>query len=241
MTDLFRHGFEGGDFGNDPETGYAWTTYSGATVVATPYRGTYGALLDAQYDQCYVNIAGQTLLYYRFHFKTPATIPTSYTRIAKTCYGAVPDLACDYRYKTGNIEVVRNKPGWAEVVGTQTWATLTWYCIEGGVYVNASGWHKLWVDEAIKCDETGVNTTGYGTITRACLELDASGTSFNADCVVVANTGPIGPEPSAAVGGNVSTPISTIISGLLIKRRPPKLSQPPFSSRFPKFVPRVVV
>ncbi len=37
FTTIFAHGFEGGDFGEDPETGYSWTGTGGsATIVESP-------------------------------------------------------------------------------------------------------------------------------------------------------------------------------------------------------------
>ena len=57
-TELFAHGFEGGNFGTDPNTGYAWTgvvTYSDYFIVTDTFNhtGTYSATYNNKVGQRY--------------------------------------------------------------------------------------------------------------------------------------------------------------------------------------------
>ena len=42
-----------------------------------------------------------------------------------------------------------------------------WYCAELGLYVhNTAGWLRIWIDEDIKINQTGIDTDDYGNMDR---------------------------------------------------------------------------
>jgi DNA-directed RNA polymerase subunit RPC12/RpoP len=223
FTTIFAHGFEGGDFGTDPQTGYAWTgtaVGSGATATvesANPHHGTYDMknyVPAGEYSVAYKSgLTSTNPCYGRFYVKfdnVPVTVGNSLnlgnlqaepieivsTRVKRYSDG----LKWTLRYRSGGA--------WVEsdtiVSATPAINTNQWYCIEYKAYVHTSaGEARVYVDGTEILTATGLNNDAVGGITRieVGISADEASTAYH-DCVVVADTY-IGPEVPPKPKGSI--------------------------------------
>jgi hypothetical protein len=216
FTVLFSHGFEGGDFGNDPETGYAWTGIVGTpTIVETPHHGTYAESCNAAGEYAYYNLAsGQNVLYVRVYFKLSAAFAVNGNFIY--CIGI--RSSSGFLARVG-LKRIAGSTVWdllyhdnganIEVASATTASADTWYALELKVDCSSAdgqtdGEYRVYVDGVEIADLAQANVdTDYTTcdiVRVGCDDGDFSAGGFTGivDCVVVADAY-IGPESEAAL------------------------------------------
>jgi DNA-directed RNA polymerase subunit RPC12/RpoP len=213
FTTIFAHGFEGGNFGNDPETGYAWdgTDNSGGTpTVSTnyPHHGTYSARFQQTTTQeglrvsCYKDIGSQpNILVMRqyVYFSSFGNTPSG-------GYIIVLNLEDINRYGRSYVFAYNDSStwkwalnhagdGWLYHVSSSTVALNTWYCVEEK-YDNANHEIILKINATAVVDLT--NQTTYNDLRNIASGTEytgpnSDGADFYVDCVKVADID-VGPD-----------------------------------------------
>jgi len=207
FTVVFAHGFEGGNFGNDPETGYSWTGTIGAPSVTagSAHHGTYKAVFDANGEQAYRNLTSATHYYFRFYFRTdllPAEGQGTSVMDLKNSGGF---WICNVylRRDSGNLQI--RVFDYILAVGNFniTIVANQWYCYEMEYFVNASGKYEVWWEGSSVGSVSG-NNAGHSNI--GILEIGRRAASYAPtlwyDCVVVADTRIYCEVAVAGGGGN---------------------------------------
>jgi hypothetical protein len=224
FTTIFAHGFEGGDFGTDPNTGYAWTGTDGSpTVVTSPvHHGSYAAQFDASEEVCYKTLS-QTLstIYYRIYIRFSADVGDTaddrfpflqiYNNTARDDENMIMEL---YRW---NIWGTKSWRLWALESGTlgaraesdtPVFVANQWYCIEVKVVISGTvGEYHVYFDGT---EETNLRRLNVDNDDRGNAGIVQTGIRFivgpvptvNVDCVVVADTY-IGPEVPPKPKGSI--------------------------------------
>lgn len=208
FTVLFSDGFESGDFN-------AWTgtVVDGGTLTAVTedkHHGVYSAKAEktpaAAYAQLYSRktFAAQSTVFTRAYFKF--TVPayteflyhlgsTSWINVARlSASGAQWYWTLDYHSGATHLTVD------SELF---TMDTTKWYCIELKTVVHATaGEAKLYVDGVETLSVTEIDTDEHGNVVEMFAGIfwcgAAIANTLYYDCVVVADTGPIGPEVEVA-------------------------------------------
>ena len=219
FTILFSDGFESGDFG-------AWTGTNGAPSVTSgnAHHGTYKTIIDADLEYAYKTYTATATIYVRAYVNFQVLPPANadYARLLNVRKAGVAILAAlvitksvgvikwqlDYRHAGALNSVLSSQ---------QTGATTgVWYAIELEVKCstadgNLDGEYHVWIDGS---ELTDIAKTSMDTDYTASDEFYfghrmGGAITWWGDCVVVADTGPIGPEVAAVKGfGNGLTWVS---------------------------------
>jgi DNA-directed RNA polymerase subunit RPC12/RpoP len=205
FTEIFAHGFEGGDFGEDPETGYAWTGTSGSPAVTSggAHHGTYKADFDASGDTCNKVFTAQSTCHARIYFKV-SVIPPNWSRISVLRLngeGSYPNyIRLSYECQgTGAYRwfVAYGRPSQGEThVAIDAPEADTYYLLELRVVVDSeNGEYRLYYEGEEIWNYTGIDTSGLGDINTLIIgpDNDFYSCTLSVDCVVVADVY-IGPE-----------------------------------------------
>jgi len=221
---IFKHGFEGGDFGHDPETCHTWTgistsTGETATVVTTdPHHGIYHARFTSDASDSvenaivYKDITASAIIYSRAYFKLITTPPDHLDYVILITHygvtGAIFITRLEIYNSAGTLYWrLRYHDGASHLTAlslTPVIKTNQWYSLELYSKIDATnGEAILYVDDTAVISKTGLDTDEHGNIDRVevglrCYNLDAH--DIYADCVVVADTY-IGPEVPPPVAG----------------------------------------
>jgi hypothetical protein len=216
FTTIFAHGFEGGDFGTDPNTGYAWTgtkVLSGCSltvVTEQAHHGSYSAKAvvtsgELNYPACsYITFTEQTTLFARAYVRW-ASFPTSAGRdqvleTLATTMGVKNDagtMKWDFWYVTGVAT-------WNEIVVASPTPQLdTWYCLEVKVVKGTSGEVRFYIDGNEVASATNIDTSQhYNNEVDVGLTYTRTAETVYVDCVVVADAY-IGPEVPPKPKGSI--------------------------------------
>jgi len=214
---IFSDGFEGGDFGIDPNTGYAWTGTSygnGGTisVVTSPvHHGTYAESADqggsGAWAVAYKNFATTYSIIYARSYVRLSSLPSSGVRlyiypcifegsaaahilVGACVYNDAGTLKWDLQYRTDSVE---------ENHAYSTTPTINanqWYCVEVKfVQGSGNGEVGLYIDGNLVISVTGLTNNAYsaGRLELGVYSTSATYITVYHDCVVVADTY-IGPE-----------------------------------------------
>jgi DNA-directed RNA polymerase subunit RPC12/RpoP len=199
FTILFAHGFEGGDFGTDPNTGYAWDSVTGSPSVVSElsHHGTYSmkvvsaSTLDyvtksftepnPLYVRAYVYLSSvDDSSSYSFFLMVAGTVGVGIVGVNRSLY---------LRYKHGTTTYY--------ATSSTTLSTGTWYCIEFKIYKDSTnGEYRVYLDgtEVTDLTQTGKNTASYSwNSINVGTRINFRTITAYFDCVVVADTY-IGPE-----------------------------------------------
>jgi hypothetical protein len=218
FTTLFAHGFEGGDFGTDPETGDAWTgtaTSNGAAIVqsTTKHHGTYAAQFtitsSSGYARAYKNLgADYSTLFKRDYFYL-STLPANGQYVLLQRFensagafigdvGIINNAGIYYVYARYYSAGVQSATGGIPI----SISTDTPFCFETNFVIDASaGEVHVYVDGTESLAVTSKDTNDRGNIQIVHSEANIVGmTSITVicDCTVIADAY-IGPESSVAL------------------------------------------
>jgi len=218
FTVLFAHGFEGGNFGNDPETGYAWTgtvvtaTYGSLTVeTSQPHHGTYSASSSVTQQTAWTNAycyygsysspLNKSTLHTRAYFYIDSMTAGEFRRMIHFMaesgdyeiagIGLTSARALNLRYRSGTSTLTD--------ASLTTLNLGTWYCVELEASVgDGTGSVKVYLNgsEVTDITQTDLTNNDKGNIDQVNVGLN---NAYNAaislyfDCVVVADAY-IGPE-----------------------------------------------
>lgn len=201
FTELFRHGFEGGDFGEDPETGYSWTGTNGTPQVldTDSHHGTYSAFFNAQNEYCYKDISEQSTFYSRIYLKIVQDVASGYAAPFMWHTASGTGMCYALRFATSGL-YLRYRDG-ASLVYSSVYSVDIddgeWHCLELKTVVAASGEYRLYLDDSEILAVTGKDTDNYGNVNRLTVgkawDYGSPSAEWYIDCVVVADTY-IGPE-----------------------------------------------
>jgi hypothetical protein len=224
FTTIFAHGFEGGDFGTDPNTGYAWTetnVFGACTITVVSedkHHGTYSAKPNLVgtgniWAVVYKTFTPVATVYARWYVKLN-NLPQS----SATLYlGMLAYSGWDNRKVRAAVYNDAGTVKWTmEYLSGETYYTTTytsgpstgvWYCIElKCVSSSSAGEARMYIDGTEILTQTGLNNYGAGNIGYFEVGLgydsDGTATSGYVDCVVVADTY-IGPEVPPKPKGSI--------------------------------------
>ena len=260
MTVIFSDGFESED--DNFNTNWTGKDVGGGAdnvVITSPvHHGTkaekaYNLLDEGDEASCYkILVSTYSEMYYRFYVRWEDLHQQSthwniaMLRNQTSLSGFIPVLNYDgANRKWGLRHNEAGEGGWHNHLetGTSIVSADTWYCIEIYVLVHASaGILRLWVDGTLKREVTGHKTDTQGNINGIASgnvyveATEVSAITVYYDCVIAADTYN-GPEVS---GATIGTPTAVIMDNLLMCQRKPEVFRP-FSSRFPKLLPRLII
>ena len=245
MTEIFKDGFESGDY-------TAWTgSGSNGTHQAISSDKHHGAYCDrclptaAWQDwsaDVYEDVGNYDEIHSRNYVKF-VSLPSGgkYFEINDFRVAWAPLGTLRIRNNGGIMQIGISSSEGGITYANYPFVTGQWYCIEFARYKNASvGWYKVYVDDSLAHSQTGLDTSAHYA-TRIFLGITYSGSAgteieLYQDCCVIADTY-IGPEVAVEekplICESLVNPL--IVSVPVIRQF--KL----FSKRFPKFIPRVIV
>lgn len=166
FTDLFSSGVETGDFSE-------WTGTNGGPSVSstTFYSGAKSMKFDTHAQYAYKTLAAQTELYCRVYVMLTGLPPSDgdghYARIIHFLGNAGADSTCRCYFSRErgtnllSMYVARFYPAATETSYHYDWQPNVWYCFELWFKKHAStGGYKLWLNDALVVDDSGLNTSG---------------------------------------------------------------------------------
>lgn len=203
FTVLFAHGFEGGDFGEDPETGDAWTGTNGSPAVDSNevYDGSYSAEFNANGEYCYKGLGSTTVVYMRIYARFTTALTSDGARHQLFGMGAnspsYSNRAYLELYRTGSTNYWRlvyadsaSNPAYlSSSVPTPT--VDTWYCLE--ILWNRGTLVEFWIDGTSRGSSEDVYDSAVTGCQAGTRHITAGSQLLYVDCVVVADAY-IGPE-----------------------------------------------
>ena len=194
FTTLFVHGFEGGDFGTDPQTGYAWTGTSGSPeVVSSPtHHGAYALKVNAVSEYVYKSITVSGDVYVRVYYRRPSS--SGEHKIVYLMSDATPRFIIDFYLDT--TLVVYCGGSWKTEVTIDAVPDNEWICVEGK-YGISSGTAELWINGVSVASYSGLSNGAVNTL-RVGFGTGSGSDVAYLDCVVVADAY-IGPENDATL------------------------------------------
>ena len=208
-TTIFEHGFEGGDFGTDPETGDAWDSTSGSPTVTSgdAYQGTYKVVIDAN-EYCRKGFSSQSIVHARAYINIQNLLSTGWDSFWRLNIPGTATLAAVGVNSNGQVTLYyRDAGSYHTVYSSTTMSINTWHCLELKIKCSSSdgqtdGEYRVWLDgnELTDIAQTNVDTdyTYVNNIDFGKLGWSAGSMTFWGDCVVVADTyiGPIEEGPT---------------------------------------------
>jgi len=205
FTVLFAHGFEGGNFDTDPETGYAWTGTSGTPTVQSTikHHGTYAMYVNAT-EYAYKTFTAQSTIYARQYVRFAQDIDTGDVTFLRFKAGGTNIFGLQRRNIAGTkywgtVRFLGGSWGYGPTSTTPTFSLNTWYCIEIKALISpTNGEYRVWFDGVENTDltitgNTGSSSSNVDTFWCGFSYLDTTALAYY-DCVVVADTY-IGLEP----------------------------------------------
>jgi DNA-directed RNA polymerase subunit RPC12/RpoP len=214
FTTIFAHGFEGGNFGTDPNTGYAWTGTSGTPTVTSgdAHHGTYKAQFVAN-DYCYKDFATEySTLFTRVYVYIVSDSGTGdlemYIGFKNTGWAPhLGRLGVTGANRNLRLQYYDEAVGFPILTSSTTLSLGTWYCLElKGVISDTVGEYRVYLDGV---EVTDLTVTGFDSNPGAGIDEVIIGqktserTQTNyVDCVVVADTY-IGPEVPPKPKGSI--------------------------------------
>jgi len=200
FTELFKHGFEGGDFGEDPETGDSWTGTVGTPSVssAQAHHGIYSMLIETTDNLnhgAYKTItASSGPIYVRLYvYFTALSSDGNYMNITQIIDDSGWGTIARVIYSSGVPIFQYYNNYYGQTIDTSvTVQTGQWYCVELLFYKYGTGQSKLYIDGNLEATDTGNNPNTNVTTVYACGQNHYYYEAYF-DCVVVADTY-IGPE-----------------------------------------------
>jgi len=208
FTVLFAHGFEGGNFGNDPLTGFAWTGTNGApTVVAAPvHHGSWACDLNAHSEGCYYNYVEVVDAYARVYVRLSALAALNNYYALFQFYRQAWEQACDVvvvndagthkwrlRARVGGVLTDYN------AVGVDTPVIDTWFCLKLKYAKSAAAGAQLWVNGVSGCTSGITDNYPANQFSLFLYSPLFDETDTYYDCILVADVD-IGCEVSAPKG-----------------------------------------
>lgn len=215
FTVFFAHGFEGGDFGEDPETGDSWTggnvdpDFALEVSSIDPHHGTYHAHAYASGSPSsyatayYFKELGQTVnpIFTRYYVKFKAVPASGYRWLILSVYdkdGYGPISGQVYLYLDNTTDTMRWSLRYRDAGSMNYYSnydqeidTDAWYCLELEHYVDsAAGYEHLYVDGVERCGVTGIDNDDRGSPNSVAIPVFYGGGSNHDvyyDCVVVAD------------------------------------------------------
>jgi DNA-directed RNA polymerase subunit RPC12/RpoP len=214
FTTIFAHNFEGGNFGYDPSTGFAWDGTSGAASVQDTYKhhGTYAAKFtfaggyqkaEAYYDfgTSYDHVFTRNYVMFR------GSLPGTNQRHIlidndNQSYGRLYAIRIFNVGGTLNLNLWRKFPSDASTWFPYAFQLDTWYCIDTEYLRDGqNGGYRAWLDGILACEDVGLNTSSWTHVEHF---LGYNSDSHSAahdvyfDCCVIADAY-IGPEEGAVL------------------------------------------
>lgn len=256
MADLFLWG-QHADAGEDDFTDWTGTTASAGCTIevidAAVHHIEHGAhsLRAAWTSDAYSTIqlgAAQTTLYARMYVKFNSGGPTNGTGGALIWFRNAADVADQAIFGWYN-DAGTYRPA-VRHVGDAAWtidadgvlATGTWYSFEAAAFYDAAGWLKLYIDGNLAITYNYASAALTTQIVKCGQRFDWGGqgaaTDIYYDCVYIADAGPIGVEGAAPP--TVAPTLRRLLSHVGLGTKLPLWNTQKWSSRFPKFNPKVI-
>ncbi|MEM2147952.1 MAG: hypothetical protein QXJ94_05045 [Candidatus Bathyarchaeia archaeon] len=202
FTVIFQDGFESGDFS-------AWTgtkVYSGCSLTVVTEQAHHGSRSakavstsgNIDYPACcYKTFTAQTTLFARAYVRW-ASFPSSNNRdqVLETYEGATFGVINDAGTMKWSLWYKTGTSSWYEKrVASPTPQLNTWYCLEIKAVKGTSGEVRWYLNGTEIANATGINTSQHpNNEVDAGLTYSQSAHTVYLDCVVIADTGPIGQE-----------------------------------------------